>query len=200
MSKIKVGDTVRVVGKAVCGTGQMEELIEIGTVCEVVSVIEEDVELIPKAKMCVWNAGFFYPISSVEKGREIWLSDNRRRKIPRTESAPPECNHGHNPYDFHCSYFIGSRKVRCRVCRTGCRRQTGKRNRRNIKVIKIIRKNVIKCQRKSPLSANDANGSRIRSCPCTAATQSRPPKSWVIRQIPLPKLRRQRRKTRYRGL
>lgn len=81
MSKIKVGDTVRVVGKAVCGTGQMEELIEIGTVCEVVSVIEEDVELIPKAKMCVWNAGFFYPISSVEKGREIWLSDNRRRKI-----------------------------------------------------------------------------------------------------------------------
>lgn len=81
MSKIKVGDTVRVVGKTTCGTGQKEELIEIGTICEVISVIEGDVELIPKAKMCVWNAGFFYPISSVEKGREIWLSDNRRRKI-----------------------------------------------------------------------------------------------------------------------
>lgn len=81
MSKIKVGDTVRVVGKAVCGTGQKEELIEIGTICEVISVIEEDVELIPKAKMCVWNAGFFYPISSVERGREVWLSDKRRCKI-----------------------------------------------------------------------------------------------------------------------
>lgn len=81
MSKIKVGDTVRVVGKTIGGSGQAEELIEIGTVCEVVSVIEEDVELIPKAKMCIWNAGFFYPTSSVEKGREIWLSDNRRRKI-----------------------------------------------------------------------------------------------------------------------
>ena len=73
---IKVGDTVKVIGKTVSGIEETE-CIKIGTICEVVSVYYDSdigliVGIIPKYSK---GLEYWYLEKDVEKGHLEWVKD-----------------------------------------------------------------------------------------------------------------------------
>ena len=68
---INIGDTVKVIGKTLDGTGEMSELIPIGTICKVSDISDDEngrfIEVVPVDKFkLLW--GYWYKEDELEKG------------------------------------------------------------------------------------------------------------------------------------
>lgn len=77
---IKVGDTVKVIGKTSCGGGEIE-CIKIGTICKVVGTENDETEglivgVIPEKEIPYKGYGeYWYLEKDVEKGHMEWVKD-----------------------------------------------------------------------------------------------------------------------------
>lgn len=75
--KIKIGDTVKVIGKTMIGCGIEDESIKIGTICEVADISGVDgnaiLYLIPINKKSAIDDGWWYYPKDVEKGHLEWI-------------------------------------------------------------------------------------------------------------------------------
>jgi len=76
---LKIGDTVKVIGKTLNGNNEESELIPIGTICRVADTNYDDkvgnmVELIPSNKFIGYH-GYWYLECDVEKGHLEWVMD-----------------------------------------------------------------------------------------------------------------------------
>lgn len=77
---LKIGDTVKVIGKTLDGSGKEKELIPIGTVCRVVGYYNDNkngptVGIRPEGKPC-YIGEYWYLACDVEKGHMEWVKDN----------------------------------------------------------------------------------------------------------------------------
>ena len=72
---INVGDTVKVIGKTMCGEAEME-CIPVGTICEVIDVEDGDNERIVGVQPIYdYHYPFWYLEKDLEKGRLEWIKD-----------------------------------------------------------------------------------------------------------------------------
>lgn len=76
---LKVGDTVKVIGKTVDGSGKEKELIPIGTICRVMGYYNDDrkgltVGIRPEDAPC-YIGEYWYLVCDVEKGHMEWVKD-----------------------------------------------------------------------------------------------------------------------------
>lgn len=71
-SILKVGDLVKVKGKTFSG-GIEKELLPIGTICEVVSVCGNCIEIKPAEYLL--NVGYWYDSDVLEKGNLVWMPE-----------------------------------------------------------------------------------------------------------------------------
>ena len=79
---IKVGDTVKVIGKTICGIAEAE-CIKIGTICKVIEVADNEkgkqiVALVPLEEFHGFNdyyVEWWYDEKDVEKGHLKWVKD-----------------------------------------------------------------------------------------------------------------------------
>lgn len=80
---INVGDTVKVIGKTLDGSGEEVELIPIGTICRVEDVDDDEngrfVEIIPINRNAkdgyISHWGYWYLEKDLEKGHMEWVKD-----------------------------------------------------------------------------------------------------------------------------
>lgn len=76
---LKIGDTVKVIGKTIDGDGVEKELIPIGTVCRVIGYYNDDkngltVGIRPEGKPSYYGE-YWYLECDVEKGHMEWVKD-----------------------------------------------------------------------------------------------------------------------------
>lgn len=77
---LNVGDTVKVIGKTVDGSGKEKEYIPIGTICRIISMDNDKkegllVEITPEKEYLYSNYGYWYLTCDVEKGHMEWVKD-----------------------------------------------------------------------------------------------------------------------------
>ena len=78
---IKIGDTVKVIGKTICGNNEEVELIPIGTICLVVGTQPDNkkgniVGVVPENNPMKNGFGeYWYLEKDVEKGHMVWVKD-----------------------------------------------------------------------------------------------------------------------------
>ena len=79
---LKVNDTVKVIGKTICGI-KTSECIPIGTICKVTEVCEDDNEkyygIMPLNNMALHP--YYYLESDLEKGELKWIPDTTDAKL-----------------------------------------------------------------------------------------------------------------------
>lgn len=80
---LKIGDTVKVIGKTIDGNGKEREYIPIGTICRILSMNYDKkegllVEIISEKGYSYSDSdyGFWYLACDVEKGHMEWVKDN----------------------------------------------------------------------------------------------------------------------------
>lgn len=76
---LKVGDTVKVIGKTLDGGGEEKELIPIGTICRVVGYYNDNksgltVGIKPEENS-IYDVKYWYLAKDVEKGHMEWIKD-----------------------------------------------------------------------------------------------------------------------------
>ena len=73
----EVGDLVKVTGKTISGLCMEEEVIPIGTICEVIDVDERDgtIEIVPLGNKGVHGARFWYFPKDLQKEHHEWIPE-----------------------------------------------------------------------------------------------------------------------------
>lgn len=76
---LEIGDTVKVIGKTLDGSGEEKELIPIGTICRVVGSYNDDKEGlivgIKPEENSTYDVEYWYLACDVEKGHMEWVKD-----------------------------------------------------------------------------------------------------------------------------
>lgn len=77
---LKVGDTVKVIGKTFDGYGKENEYIPIGSICRITDITNDEkegllVEITPEKEYTYSDYGYWYLACNVEKGHMEWVKD-----------------------------------------------------------------------------------------------------------------------------
>lgn len=80
---LNIGDTVKVIGKTLDGSGEEKELIPIGTICRVVGCYNDDknrlIVGIKPEENSTYNLKYWYLASDVEKRHMEWVKDEQMK-------------------------------------------------------------------------------------------------------------------------
>ena len=76
---LKVGDTVKVIGKTLNGANEMVEIIPIGTIGKVITIENEKEEVIAEVVAVPHtfdDCGYWYKENELEKGKLVWVKED----------------------------------------------------------------------------------------------------------------------------